>query len=86
MMKILMKKNFKNELILYSHEASTGIDRGANIYNGLVLKPKQRVLIKTGLTFEINVGYGAQIRSRNDLAVNNRITIVNFPGTGDADY
>jgi dUTP pyrophosphatase len=62
------------------------MDIRANIDNEIVLKPLERALVKTGLYLEIPVGYEAQIRPRSGLAIKKGITILNSPGTIDADY
>lgn len=85
-MKIKIVNNSKHELPSYSTEASAGMDLRASIRNEIVLKPLQRALIPTGLFIEIPIGYEAQIRPRSGLAINTGITILNSPGTIDADY
>lgn len=70
----------------YGTVASAGVDLRANINENLVLKPLERQLIKTGLFLEIPEGYEAQIRPRSGLALKNGITVLNTPGTIDADY
>jgi dUTP pyrophosphatase len=62
------------------------MDIRANIDNEIVLKPQDRVHVKTGLFLEIPVGYEAQIRPRSGLAINKGVTILNSPGTIDDDY
>lgn len=85
-MKIKIVNNSKHELPSYYTEASAGMDLRASIRNEIVLKPLQRALIPTGLFIEIPIGYEAQIRPRSGLAINKGITILNSPGTIDADY
>lgn len=85
-MKIKIVNNSKHELPSYSTEASAGMDLRASIRNEIVLKPLQRALIPTGLFIEIPIGYEAQVRPRSGLAINKGITILNSPGTIDADY
>lgn len=70
----------------YETSASAGLDLKANIDELIVLKPLERVLIKTGLFLEIPEGYEAQVRPRSGLALKNGITVLNAPGTIDADY
>ncbi len=70
----------------YSTEHSAGMDLRANLETDVVLKPLQRALIPTGLFIELPEGYEAQIRPRSGLAYKHGITILNAPGTIDADY
>lgn len=70
----------------YSTEHSAGMDLRANLETDIVLKPLQRALIPTGLFIELPEGYEAQIRPRSGLAYKHGITILNAPGTIDADY
>lgn len=66
--------------------ASAGVDLRANLENSIDLKPGERQLIPTGLFMELPVGYEAQIRPRSGLAFKHGITVLNTPGTIDADY
>ena len=75
-----------NPLPGYSTVHSAGMDLRANLSEPVVLKPLQRALIPTGLFIELPVGYEAQIRPRSGLALNKGITVLNSPGTIDADY
>lgn len=70
----------------YETEHAAGMDMRAFIKNEITIKPLQRVLIPTGLHIELPVGYEAQIRPRSGLAYKHGISIVNSPGTIDADY
>lgn len=70
----------------YATEHSAGLDLKANLKEPVVLKPLQRQLISTGLFIELPVGFEAQIRPRSGLAFKNGITVLNSPGTIDADY
>ena len=70
----------------YATRYSAGMDLRANIDEEIILQPMERVLIRTGLFLEIPIGYEAQIRPRSGLAINDGITILNSPGTIDADY
>ena len=70
----------------YETEASAGMDLRANIEAPVVLAPLQRAIIKTGLFVELPVGYEAQVRPRSGLAAKKGITVLNAPGTIDADY
>lgn len=82
--KVINKSN--NDLPQFSTEHSAGVDLRAFINEKLVVKPMQRVLVPTGLFIEIPHGYEAQIRPRSGLAINHGITVLNSPGTIDADY
>ncbi|MCQ2973673.1 MAG: dUTP diphosphatase [Bacteroidales bacterium] len=85
-MKIKVVNKSKNPLPKYSTEYSSGMDLCANIDNDLIIKPLQRILVPTGLYLEIPEGYEAQIRPRSGLAIKFGITVLNTPGTIDADY
>lgn len=78
----------KSENLLPSYEtiASAGMDLRANLTETIFLKPLQRLLIPTGLFIELPIGFEAQIRPRSGLAFKHGITILNSPGTIDADY
>lgn len=75
-----------NELPSYSTVHSAGMDLRANLEKEIVLKPLERVLVPTGLFIELPQGYEAQIRPRSGLALKKGITVLNTPGTIDADY
>lgn len=75
-----------NVLPSYETELSAGMDLRANISEDILIKPLQRVLIPTGLFIELEKGYEAQIRPRSGLALKHGITVLNSPGTIDADY
>ena len=81
---IINKSN--NPLPQYSTENSAGMDLCANLDDDVVIKPFQRVLIPTGLYIELPSCYEAQIRPRSGLAIKYGITVLNSPGTIDADY
>ena len=85
-MKIKIINKSKHPLPHYATVASAGFDVRANIYSPMVLKPLERVLVPSGLFMEIPVGYEAQVRPRSGLAFKNGITVLNSPGTIDADY
>ena len=85
-MKINIINKSKHNLPSYSTDFSAGMDLRANIDSEIILKPLERVLVGTGLYIEIPVGYEAQIRPRSGLAIKNGVTILNSPGTIDADY
>lgn len=76
----------KHELPQYATELSAGLDLRANIDAPIELKPLERTLVSTGLFIELQKGYEAQIRPRSGLAFKNGITVLNSPGTIDADY
>lgn len=75
-----------NPLPAYATPQSAGMDLRANIEQPLELKPLQRALIPTGLFIELPAGYECQIRPRSGLALKHGVTILNSPGTIDADY
>ena len=70
----------------YATPSSAGMDLRADIPGPIVIKPLERVLVPTGLFIELPVGYEAQIRPRSGLATKKGITVINSPGTVDADY
>ena len=70
----------------YATAASAGMDLRANLSESIVLKSLERALVPTGLFIELPVGAEAQIRPRSGLAFKNGITVLNSPGTIDADY
>ena len=70
----------------YATEASAGMDLRANINEPIVIQPLQRVLVPTGIFIELPVGYEAQILPRSGLATKKGITVINSPGTVDADF
>lgn len=76
----------KNPIPQYQTEHSAGVDLSANIEHDIEIKPLERKLIGTGIFIEIPQGYEAQIRPRSGLAAINGITVINTPGTIDADY
>lgn len=78
--------HFKGELPSYQTEGSSGMDVRACISEEISLAPGERVLIPTGLSVEIPLGYEIQVRPRSGLAVKKGLTLVNTPGTVDADY
>ena len=82
--KIINKSN--NPLPEYSTIMSAGMDLRAFIEHPIVLRSLNRILIPTGLYIEIPEGYEAQVRPRSGLAIKNGITVLNSPGTLDADY
>lgn len=70
----------------YETEGAAGMDLRANIDEAITLKPLERVLVKTGLYIELPIGFEAQVRPRSGLALKKGITVLNSPGTIDADY
>ena len=70
----------------YETEASAGMDLRAHISDPVVLKPLERAIVKTGLFIELPIGFEAQVRPRSGLAAKKGITVLNAPGTIDADY
>ena len=85
-MKIKIINKSKHALPKYQTALSAGMDLYANIEEPVTLKPLERKLISTGLLIELPQGFEAQIRPRSGLAIKNGITVLNTPGTIDADY
>ena len=85
-MKIRIVNKSTNALPQYATSQSAGIDLRANLAEPVVLKPMERKLIPTGLFIELPEGYEAQIRPRSGLALKHGLTVLNTPGTIDADY
>ena len=85
-MQVKVINKSKHALPAYATEAAAGMDLRANLSEPVVLKPLERRLIPTGLFIELPVGYEAQIRPRSGLAIKKGITVLNSPGTIDADY
>ena len=85
-MKIKIVNKSLNELPEYSTEHAAGMDLRANLKDDVILLPFERKLIPTGLFIELPVGYEAQVRPRSGLAIKKGITVLNSPGTIDADY
>ena len=83
-LKIVNKSN--NKLPEYETELSAGMDVRAFIENPINLKPLERTLVKTGLYVELEKGFEIQVRPRSGLALKKGITVLNSPGTIDADY
>ena len=75
-----------HKLPAYETIASAGMDLRANISEAVILKPLARAIIKTGLFIELPVGFEAQVRPRSGLAAKQGLTVLNSPGTVDADY
>ena len=85
-MKINIINKSKHFLPHYETLASAGMDLRANLDEVIVLKPMQRAIVKTGLFIALPVGTEAQVRPRSGLAAKNGVTVLNSPGTIDADY
>ena len=85
-MKVKIVNKSKHPLPHYATNQSAGMDLRANLDETILLKPLQRTLVKTGLFMELPIGYEAQVRPRSGLAYKKGISILNSPGTIDADY
>lgn len=85
-MKIQIINKSKHPLPQYATPFSAGMDLRANLDQPVVLKPLQRCLVPTGLYMALPEGYEAQIRPRSGLALKKGVTLLNTPGTIDADY
>ena len=85
-MKIQIVNKSKHSLPQYATSLSAGLDLRANLDEPIVLKPLGRCLIPTGLSIALPEGYEAQVRPRSGLALKKGITVLNSPGTIDADY
>ncbi|EAR13602.1 deoxyuridine 5'-triphosphate nucleotidohydrolase [Polaribacter irgensii 23-P] len=70
----------------YETNGAAGMDLKANIENSIILKPLERAIVKTGLFIALPIGFEAQVRPRSGLAAKKGITVLNAPGTIDADY
>ncbi len=87
-MKVKVKTwpHFKGELPQYQSSGASGFDVRAQIDQPIVLKPMERILVPTGLTFEVPLGFEIQARPRSGWAAKHGLTLMNTPGTIDADY
>ncbi|MFO7525461.1 MAG: dUTP diphosphatase [Ignavibacteriaceae bacterium] len=85
-MKVKIVNTSENPLPAYETLYSAGMDIRANIESPVILKPLQRCLVPTGIFIELPQGYEAQIRPRSGLAYKYGVTVLNSPGTIDADY
>lgn len=85
-MQIKIINQSSHDLPHYETIASAGMDLRAHITESITLKPLERTIVKTGLFIELPVGYEAQVRPRSGLAAKKGITVLNAPGTIDADY
>ncbi len=84
--KIKKLENFKGELPAYQSEGASGFDIRAQLNAPMVLNPGERAMVPTGLSFEIPLGFEIQARPRSGLAAKQGLTVLNTPGTIDADY
>lgn len=85
-MKIRIVNKSKHELPQYATPLSAGLDLRANIDSPVILGPMERCLVPTGLFMALPAGYEAQVRPRSGLALKKGVTVLNSPGTIDADY
>lgn len=85
-MKINIINKSSHALPSYETIASAGMDLRAHIVDAIVIKPLERKIIPTGLFMELPVGYEAQVRPRSGLAAKHGVSVLNSPGTIDADY
>ena len=86
MLKVKVVNRSENELPRYETPLAAGMDVRANLTESIVLKPLERAMIPTGLYVELPPGYELQVRPRSGLAIKHGITVLNTPGTVDADY
>ncbi len=85
-MKVRVINNSSHDLPEYKTVGSAGLDLKADLKEPVTLAPLERAIIKTGLYIELPLGYEAQVRPRSGLAAKKGITVLNTPGTVDADY
>ncbi|GIL17775.1 MAG: deoxyuridine 5'-triphosphate nucleotidohydrolase [Oligoflexia bacterium] len=85
-LKVKKLSHYKGDLPAYQSELASGFDVRAQLKETVIIKPGHRALIETGLSFEIPAGYEIQARPRSGLAIKHGISLVNTPGTIDADY
>jgi dUTP pyrophosphatase len=85
-MKVQIINKSKHATPNYETEGAAGMDLRANIEEPITLKPLERAIVKTGLFIALPVGFEAQVRPRSGLAAKKGITVLNSPGTVDADY
>ena len=85
-MKIKIVNKSSHRVPHYETNASAGMDLRANLTESITLKPLERTIVKTGLFIELPIGFEAQVRPRSGLAAKKGITVLNTPGTIDADY
>ncbi|MBE7651703.1 dUTP diphosphatase [Tenacibaculum finnmarkense] len=85
-MNIQLINKSKHQTPAYESQAAAGMDLRANLNEPVVLKPLERAIIKTGLFIALPIGFEAQVRPRSGLAAKKGVTVLNAPGTIDADY
>ena len=85
-MNIQIINKSKHETPSYETQGAAGMDLRANIENPITLKPLGRAIVKTGLYIALAIGFEAQVRPRSGLAAKKGVTVLNSPGTVDADY
>jgi dUTP pyrophosphatase len=85
-MKVRIINKSKHALPAYATAGAAGMDLRANLDTPVVLRSLERAMVPTGLFMELPVGYEAQVRPRSGLAAKNGLTVLNSPGTIDADY
>jgi dUTP pyrophosphatase len=85
-MNVQIINNSKHATPNYETEGAAGMDLRANIETSITLKPLERAIVKTGLYIALPIGFEAQVRPRSGLAAKKGITVLNAPGTVDADY
>ena len=85
-MKVKIVNKSENPLPEYATVASAGVDLRANLDDPIELEPLKRTLVPTGIFIELSVGYEAQVRPRSGMAIKKGVTVLNSPGTIDADY
>ncbi|WP_233900718.1 dUTP diphosphatase [Tenacibaculum piscium] len=85
-MNIQIINKSKHQTPAYESQGAAGMDLRANLNEPVVLKPLERAIIKTGLFIALPVGFEAQVRPRSGLAAKKGVTVLNAPGTIDADY
>ncbi len=85
-MKVQIINKSKHAIPEYETNGAAGMDLRANLSEAIVLKPLERTIVKTGLFIALPVGFEAQVRPRSGLAAKKGITVLNSPGTVDADY
>ena len=86
MKRIRIVNTSSNEVPAYATDGSAGMDLRANLVSEVIIHSGERMLIPTGLSIELPVGYEAQIRPRSGLALKHGVTVLNSPGTVDADF
>lgn len=85
-MEVKIINHSRHALPAYETAASAGMDLRAHLETSVMIHPGQRILVPTGLFIELPAGYEAQVRPRSGLALKHGITVLNSPGTIDADY